>query len=68
VPRIFTEIARLGHIDDAEMARVFNLGIGMVLIVDRASVVGVRSAVERAGVHSVEIGEVGPGSGSVVDR
>jgi phosphoribosylformylglycinamidine cyclo-ligase len=68
VPRIFTEIARLGHIDDAEMARVFNLGIGMVLIVDRASVVGVRAGVERAGVHSVEIGEMGPGSGSVVDR
>jgi len=68
VPRIFTEIARLGHIDDTEMARVFNLGIGMVLIVDRASVDDVRAAIESVGVHSVEIGGMGQGSGSVVDR
>ena len=68
VPRIFTEIARVGNIDDAEMARVFNLGIGMVLIVDETSVGGVRAAVESTGVHSVEIGCMGPGSGMVVDR
>ena len=33
-PRVFGEIRRLGDVDDAEMARVFNLGIGMVLVVD----------------------------------
>jgi phosphoribosylformylglycinamidine cyclo-ligase len=32
-PRIFTEIQRLGDVDDDEMARVFNLGIGMVVVV-----------------------------------
>ncbi len=31
MPRIFDEIQRLGEVDDDEMARVFNLGIGMVL-------------------------------------
>ncbi|HET7719343.1 MAG TPA: phosphoribosylformylglycinamidine cyclo-ligase, partial [Acidimicrobiales bacterium] len=31
--RIFGEIQRLGEIDDDEMARVFNLGIGMVVVV-----------------------------------
>ena len=36
VPRIFSEIQRLGEIDGAEMARVFNLGIGMVLAVPEA--------------------------------
>src|SRR4051812_21315654 len=30
VPRIFKEIQRLGEVSDAEMAGVFNLGIGMV--------------------------------------
>ena len=32
VPRIFAEIQRLGAVDDDEMARVFNLGLGMVLV------------------------------------
>lgn len=32
-PRIFAEIQHLGEVDDNEMARVFNLGIGMVLVV-----------------------------------
>ncbi|MBA2282930.1 MAG: phosphoribosylformylglycinamidine cyclo-ligase [Actinomycetota bacterium] len=33
VPRIFGEIQELGAVDDDEMAKVFNLGIGMVLVV-----------------------------------
>jgi phosphoribosylformylglycinamidine cyclo-ligase len=33
VPRIFAEVQREGAVDDDEMARVFNLGIGMVLVV-----------------------------------
>ncbi len=36
-PHVFGEIRRLGDVDDAEMARVFNLGIGMVLVVVAAT-------------------------------
>ena len=32
-PRIFGEIQRLGEVSDAEMAKVFNLGIGMIVVV-----------------------------------
>ena len=32
-PRIFAEIQRLGDVTDDEMAKVFNLGIGMILVV-----------------------------------
>ena len=32
-PRVFTELQRLGGVSDDEMAKVFNLGIGMVLVV-----------------------------------
>ncbi len=32
-PRIFAEMARIGDISQAEMTKVFNLGIGMVLVV-----------------------------------
>ncbi|NOZ04772.1 MAG: phosphoribosylformylglycinamidine cyclo-ligase [Chloroflexi bacterium] len=33
IPPIFSLIQRLGNIDDQEMRRVFNLGLGMVLVV-----------------------------------
>jgi phosphoribosylformylglycinamidine cyclo-ligase len=32
VPRIFTEVQHAAGIDDEEMARVFNLGLGMILV------------------------------------
>jgi phosphoribosylformylglycinamidine cyclo-ligase len=32
VPPVFGWLQRLGHITDAEMARVFNLGVGFVVI------------------------------------
>ena len=32
-PRIFAEIQRLGAVDEAEMDRVFNRGVGMALVV-----------------------------------
>ena len=35
VPRVFAELQREGGVSDDEMARTFNLGIGMVLVVDR---------------------------------
>ncbi len=37
VPAIFELIAELGHIADDEMARIFNMGIGMAVICDQAT-------------------------------
>ena len=67
VPRIFTEIARLGGISEAEMTRVFNLGIGMVLLVAPEGVDTVVAAVrEVEGIpHPVVVGEIVAGSGAV---
>ena len=68
VPRIFEEIAAAGPVDDAEMARVFNLGIGMVLAVDASSVDAVVRALVPslpAGCSPVVVGEVTAGSGTV---
>jgi phosphoribosylformylglycinamidine cyclo-ligase len=61
VPRLFTEIARLGEVEDAEMARVFNLGIGMVLVVDPAARPALWLALEEAGHQPRLIGEVTSG-------
>jgi len=35
IPPIFKLIQKLGHIDDEEMRNVFNLGIGMILVVNK---------------------------------
>jgi phosphoribosylformylglycinamidine cyclo-ligase len=65
VPRIFSEIRRLGEVTDPEMARVFNLGIGMVVVVGSGSVPGARAALRGAGVEGVVIGQVVAGAPGV---
>lgn len=66
-PRIFTEIERLGAVDRAEMARVFNLGLGMVLAVAPSAVDEVVAAVSGVdGVpDAVVVGEIVEGDGTV---
>jgi len=65
VPEIFTEIQRLGEVSDEEMARVFNLGIGMVAAVPAGEVFRAHDLLRSHGVESVDIGEVVPGDGTV---
>ena len=65
VPRIFSEIARLGSVAPDEMDRVFNMGVGMVLAVaaDRAD--DVLAALVPSGVPAAAIGTIVEGSGKV---
>jgi len=63
VPRIFSEVARAGEIAEAEMARVFNLGIGLILAVERREADGVAAALAAAGAPGAVIGEVVAGAG-----
>ena len=60
VPRVFGEIQRRGAIDDAEMAAVFNLGIGMVVVVPPDDVARSLRLLRAAGHDAVEIGQVTP--------
>jgi phosphoribosylformylglycinamidine cyclo-ligase len=62
-PRIFAEIMRLGAVDDAEMDRVFNRGIGMVLVVEGESADAAVATLASAGHSAVVIGEVAEGAG-----
>jgi phosphoribosylformylglycinamidine cyclo-ligase len=64
-PKVFTEIQRLGGIDDDEMARVFNLGIGMIVAVPPADVFKSIDVLRERGHYAVRIGEVAPGRGVV---
>jgi phosphoribosylformylglycinamidine cyclo-ligase len=58
VPRVFTELQREGAISDDEMARTFNLGIGMVLVVDRSAVDDVVATLRDGGVDAAAAGVV----------
>ena len=64
-PRVFDEIRRLGDVTDDEMARVFNLGIGMILVVDADAAATGLAALASRGCEAVEIGHVTPGGGTV---
>ena len=64
VPEVFTRIAKAGRVDAAEMSRVFNLGIGMVLVVAPGSEDRAVSTLAAAGHPAYVIGEVVAGSGA----
>jgi phosphoribosylformylglycinamidine cyclo-ligase len=65
VPRIFGEIQRLGAVTDEEMAKVFNLGIGMVLAVPAMDAYKALDNLRANGHRAVEIGQVTDGRGDV---
>lgn len=66
VPPIFTWLQRQGEIERSEMDRVFNQGIGMVLVVSPYYADSIRHQLADHGVPSWPIGRVQEGSQSVV--
>ena len=64
-PRIFGEIQRLGAVADDEMDRVFNRGIGMVLVLDPAAADEALASLTASGTRATVIGEVVPGDTGV---
>ena len=58
VPRVFAEIQRLGEVADDEMARVFNLGLGMVVVVPADDAARALSVLSAAGHAAVEVGRL----------
>lgn len=64
VPAIFKMLAKEGDIEEQMMYNTFNMGIGMVIAVDRKDVEATLSAIEAAGdkacvIGSIEAGEKG---------
>lgn len=64
-PRIFGEIRRVGEIEFDEMRKVFNLGIGMVVVVSADEAFRTIDLLRSAGHRAVEIGSVSKGDGKV---
>lgn len=58
VPPIFKLIQKTGEIDDEEMRHVFNLGIGLIAILDKNDVDKALDLLKTAGEHGRIIGEI----------
>jgi phosphoribosylformylglycinamidine cyclo-ligase len=65
VPPIFREIQRLGDVADAEMAKVFNLGVGMLVVVPPHDVFHALDLLRARGHDAVQVGEIIRGGGLV---
>ena len=65
VPALFQFLQRHGNVDEAEMFRTFNMGIGMVVIVSPEDVEALESHLTQAGEEHRRVGEVVSGSGGV---
>lgn len=62
---IFQLIQHMGGIDDAEMFRAFNMGIGMILVVDGEQATEVTDTLNASGVFAAEIGKLQAGARDV---
>ena len=58
VPPIFPLIAHDAGLDDEEMLRTFNMGIGMIVVVAPSDVDMVLKTVQNHGMNAVPIGEI----------
>ncbi len=66
IPPVFPWLQKLGSVSDSEMFRVFNMGIGLVLVVAPYYADSVaRTLTKEAGVPSWVIGDVVEGDGTV---
>ena len=68
VPPIFRFLQERGDVADEEMRRVFNMGLGFCLIVRPSFAASVEAQLAKAGERPHVVGEIIPGTGSVVIR
>jgi phosphoribosylformylglycinamidine cyclo-ligase len=65
VPPVFGWLARLGCVESDEMDRVFNMGLGLVLVVSSFYAQSIRHQLADLGLASWQIGEVASGEAGV---
>jgi phosphoribosylformylglycinamidine cyclo-ligase len=64
-PEVFRVIQSAGQIDEQEMFRVFNMGIGMILVVDKDCSGQLLEILNESGCPAAVIGEIQTGSTDV---
>jgi phosphoribosylformylglycinamidine cyclo-ligase len=68
VPPVFSWLQESGNVPDDEMQRVFNMGIGLVLVVSPFYAESIQQQLARSGLESWPIGQVVGGSQQVAWR
>ena len=64
-PPVFAELQRIGDVADEEMARVLNLGLGMVVVVRDRDATKAIDLLRTGGHRATVVGEVEKGDGQV---
>ena len=64
IPAVFPWLQKLGNIQDEEMSKVFNMGLGLVFIVSPFYANTVKELAEASGLASWNLGEVKEGTGT----
>lgn len=63
VPAVFKTLQHEGGVSSSEMNRVFNMGLGMLAVVDPVDAQAVIEAAARKELEAWAVGSVGPGEG-----
>jgi phosphoribosylformylglycinamidine cyclo-ligase len=58
LPAIFQWLQQNGHVEDSEMFRTFNCGVGMVLMVDKDDADNIISTLKQSGENAWRLGHV----------
>jgi len=66
VPKIFKFLQKAGPVEEEEMFRVFNMGVGFVLIVAEDFADSIARKLKRYGEKIYKIGKITTGSGKVI--
>lgn len=66
VPAVFKKLQEWGNVPVKEMYRTFNMGVGMVLVVDPSEADAVRAHLKENGETFYELGQVVPGNRKTV--
>ncbi|MEP7001140.1 MAG: phosphoribosylformylglycinamidine cyclo-ligase [bacterium] len=65
IPNVFLQLESAGRVSRAEMYRTFNMGVGMVVIADDASMPAIEASAASAHIATYRIGRVERGTGQV---
>jgi phosphoribosylformylglycinamidine cyclo-ligase len=58
VPAVFSWLQRLGNVDEVEMARVFNMGLGLVIVLNKFYAPSVQKMIADCGIDCWQVGEI----------
>jgi phosphoribosylformylglycinamidine cyclo-ligase len=62
---VFDHIRTVGHVEDADMLRTFNLGVGLVMVVEAGAAEAMQAHLSAHGCEAYPIGTVAPGDRAV---